>query len=121
MKFDSQKKKLELGDTLVPDLFILNNMKALGKNDLHVYLYLLYLLKNNVEIDSELLMKNLELSADELKISLDVLTAEGLIQKTTRSAVVVDLKETEINKQYTPKFDSKVSRYEKCHLVGIQT
>ena len=102
MKFDSQKKKLELGDTLVPDLFILNNMKALGKNDIHVYLYLLYLLKNNVEIDSELLMKNLELSADELKISLDVLTAEGLIQKTTRSAVVVDLKETEINKQYTP-------------------
>ena len=112
MKFDSQKKKLELGDTLVPDLFILNNMKALGKNDMHVYLYLLYLLKNNIEIDSELLMKNLELSADELKISLDVLTAEGLIQKTTRSAVVIDLKEAEINKQYTPKFDSKVSRYE---------
>ena len=31
MKFDSQKKKLELGDTLVPDLFILNNMKALAQ------------------------------------------------------------------------------------------
>ena len=31
MKFSQQKGKLELGDTLVPDLFILNNMKALGK------------------------------------------------------------------------------------------
>ena len=28
MKFSQQKGKLELGDTLVPDLFILNNMKA---------------------------------------------------------------------------------------------
>ena len=85
MKFSQQKGKLELGDTLVPDLFILNNMKALGKNELHIYLYLLYLNKSNVdEIDSELIMKNLELTPDELKLSLDILTAEGLIQKTTR-------------------------------------
>ena len=37
MKFSQQKGKLELGDTLVPDLFILNNMKALGKNELHIW------------------------------------------------------------------------------------
>ena len=113
MKFSQQKGKLELGDTLVPDLFILNNMKALGKNELHIYLYLLYLNKSNVdEIDSELIMKNLELTPDELKLSLDILTAEGLIQKTTRSAVVVDLKDAEINKSYAPKFDNKQSKYE---------
>ena len=32
MKF-AQKNKMELGDTLVPDLFILNNMANLGELD----------------------------------------------------------------------------------------
>ena len=44
MKF-VQKNKLELGDTLVPDLFIQNNMKTLSGNDIKVYMYILYLLK----------------------------------------------------------------------------
>lgn len=44
MKF-IQKNKLELGDTLVPDLFIINNIKSLSGTDIKVYLYILYLLK----------------------------------------------------------------------------
>ena len=44
MKF-IMKNKLELDDTLVPDLFIVNNMKNLQGNDIKVYMYVLYLLK----------------------------------------------------------------------------
>lgn len=111
MKF-IQKNKLELGDTLVPDLFILNNMKSLGKNELIVYLYLLYLLKNGVDVDSDMLIKDLDLTPEELKTSIEILTAEELLQRTTRGVVVLDLKEAEINKTYTPKFDNRQSRYE---------
>ena len=39
MKF-VQKNKMELGDTLIPDLFILNNMPSLNGLDLKLYIYM---------------------------------------------------------------------------------
>lgn len=109
MKF-MQKNKLELGDTLVPDLFITNNMKALQANELKIYLYLTYLLKKDSEIDSDVIQKEFNLSDDEFKTSIEVLTAEGLIEKSSRGYVVVDLKEAQINKSYAPKFENKPKR-----------
>lgn len=111
MKF-IQKNKLELGDTLVPDLFILNNMKSLNEIDIKVYIYVLYLLKKGADVDSDMVIKDLDLTDEEFKTSIEVLQAEGLLQKTTRGIVVVDLKESEINKSYIPKFDGKQKRYE---------
>lgn len=111
MKF-IQKNKLELGDTLVPDLFIQNNMKSLSGNDIKVYMYILYLLKKGADVDSDIIVKELGLSNDEVKTSVEVLQAEGLLQKTTRNVIVVDLKEMEINKTYTPKFDNRQKKYE---------
>lgn len=109
MKF-IQKNKLELGDTLVPDLFILNNMKMLQGNDIKIYLYIIYLLKKGVEVDSDIIMKDLSISAEELKTSLEVLQAEELITRTSKGFLVVDLKEAEINRGYTPKFDNRTRR-----------
>lgn len=111
MKF-IQKSKLELGDTLVPDLFILNNMKSLNKNDIKVYMYILYLFKKGMDVDSDTIIKELNLTAEEFKTSIEVLLAEELLQKTTRGILVVDLKEAEINKSYMPKFENKPKRYE---------
>ncbi len=111
MKF-IQKSKLELGDTLVPDLFILNNMKSLGEIELKVYLYILYLLKKGVDVDSDMIIKDLDLTPEEFKTSIEVLQAEEVFQKTTRGIVVNDLKEMEINKSYTPKFDNRQKKYE---------
>ena len=111
MKF-IQKNKLELGDTLVPDLFIINNIKSLSGTDIKVYLYILYLLKKGADVDSDMIMKELELTNEEVKTSVEVLQAEGLLQKTTRGVLVIDLKEKEINKSYTPKFDNRQKKYE---------
>ena len=111
MKF-IQKSKLELGDTLVPDLFILNNMKSLNKNDIKVYMYILYLFKKGMDVDSDTIIKELNLTVEEFKTSIEVLLAEELLQKTTRGILVVDLKEAEINKSYMPKFENKPKRYE---------
>ncbi len=109
MKF-TQRNKLELGDTLVPDLFILNNLKTLQGNDIKIYLYLNYLLKMQEEVDSSDVIKFLGLSADEFKNSIEVLVAEELVTKTSRGYIVVNLKEAEINKSFTPKFDNKVKK-----------
>lgn len=109
MKF-IQKSKLELGDTLVPDLFILNNMKSLQANDIKVYMYILYLLKKGNEIEAETIIKDLEITVAEFNTSMEILQAEDLIVKNSQGYMVTDLKEIEINKSYTPKFETKVNR-----------
>ena len=109
MKF-IQKNKLELGDTQIPDLFILNNMKSLQANDIKVYIYVLYLLQKGIEVESENVAKDLNMTPEEFKSALEVLEVEELIAKNSQGYVVVDLKETEINKLYTPKFDTRTNR-----------
>lgn len=109
MKF-TQKNKMELGDTPIPDLFILNNMKSLQGNEIKVYMYLLLLLKKGTEADSEAIAKDLNLSNDEMRTAIEVLVAEGLIARGSRGYVVLDLKEIEVDKSYTPKFDNRTRR-----------
>lgn len=109
MKFVS-KSKLELSDTLVPDLFIVNHMNSLEPIDLKVYIYILYLCKNDEEIDSSNLAKKLSMSEQDISFSLDRLQSEELISKTTYGFNIVNLKETEINKLYTPKIEPKKTK-----------
>lgn len=109
MKFVS-KSKLELSDTLVPDLFIVNHMNSLEPIDLKVYIYILYLCKNDEEIDSSNLAKKLSISEQDISFSLDRLQSEELISKTTYGFTIVNLKETEINKLYTPKIEPKKTK-----------
>lgn len=109
MKFN-RKSKIELDDTPVPDVFIVNNMKSLQATDLKVYMYILYLLKNLDEFDEETIMKGLDITKEELTTSLEVLQAEELITKNNQGYNLVDLKEVEINKSYSPKFETKVNR-----------
>ncbi len=109
MKF-IQKNKLELGDTQVPDLFILNNIKSLQANDIKVYLYILYMIKKYGEADSDVIVKELNITEDEFKTSIEILQAEELITRSSRGYAIVDLKELEINKSYAPKFDARAKR-----------
>ena len=109
MKF-IHKNKMELNDTQVSDLFILNNMKTLQANDIKLYIYILYLLKNDGEIDQAAIVKELGISANDLRNSFETLQAEELLIKTSQGYNVVDLKEVEINKSYTPKFETKLNR-----------
>ena len=56
MKF-VQKNKMELGDTMLPDLFIMNNMVSLEGIDLKLYIYMLFLSKIGSEADKATLAK----------------------------------------------------------------
>ena len=109
MKF-VMKKKLELSDTAVPDLFILNNMASLEGIDIKIYLYLLFLSKNNTDIEIEDILKKLCITQQEFSFSIDRLQAEDLILKTSQGFNIVDIKEEEINKSYIPKMETKINR-----------
>ena len=109
MKFVS-KSKLELADTVLPDLFIVNHMNSLEPIDVKVYIYMQYLSKNNEEIDSVTMAKKLSTTEQEISFSLDRLQSEELISKTTYGFNIINLKEVEINKLYTPKVEPKKTK-----------
>lgn len=109
MKFIS-KNKMELSDTSVPDLFILNYMNTLQELDIKLYLYILFALKNHIELEVSDIAKRLGVTESAVSNSLDVLQAEELITKTSQGFIVVDLKEVEVNKSYIPKMEPKVNR-----------
>ena len=97
MKF-AQKNKMELGDTLIPDLFILNNMASLNGLDLKLYIYILFLAKIGKEVEKSELAKKLNVTEQEIGFSIERLQGEDLITKTTAGYNIVDLKDVEVNK-----------------------
>ena len=109
MKF-VQKNKLELSDTPIPDLFILNTMQSLEGTDIKLYLYILFLAKNSIEMDNATLAKKLCVSEQDISYSLERLQSEDVLIKTTHGFNLVDLKDIEINKSYIPKMESKTNK-----------
>lgn len=109
MKFSS-KSKLNLSDTLVSDLFILDYMNELEPVDIKLYLYILYLQKENIEVDNQSICKKLNISEEELSFSFDRLCSEELLMKNMNGFTLIDLKENEINKKYTPLVNTKKSK-----------
>lgn len=105
-----KKNKMELGDTQVPDLFVLNYMSVLEALDIKLYLYLLFCEKNSIETEVSYLSKNMCVTEQEVKLSLERLQSEGLLLKTTTGYNIVDIKEQEINKTYIPKMEPKINR-----------
>ena len=99
----TKKDKIELGDTQIPDLFILNYMSSLESIDIKVYIYILFLAKMNAEIDIETLAKKLNLSTQDISFALERLQTEELLIKNSSGYNIVDLKDEEINKSYIPK------------------
>ena len=109
MKF-VQKNKIELGDTSVSDLFILNHMTSLKEIDIKIYLYILFLSKTGKELDMAALCKKIGFKEQDVSISFDRLQAEGMIIKTTLGFNITDLKEMEINKSYIPKIEPRKTK-----------
>jgi DnaD/phage-associated family protein len=109
MKF-VKKNKMELSDTAVSDLFILNSMVSLQGVDTKIYLYMLFLSKNEKEIEMSTLAKKIGTSEQEASFSLDRLQAEELITKTTHGFYINDLKEVEIHKSYIPKMEPRKTK-----------
>ncbi len=116
------KSKLSLSDTLISDIFILNNMSTLESEDVKVYIYILYLAKTGEEIESQSICKKLNITEEELSLCLDRLCSEELIMKNINGYTVIDLKENYINSNYTPlvanKKNKETTELEKTRIIA---
>ncbi|MCX8075194.1 MAG: DnaD domain protein [Clostridia bacterium] len=111
MKF-IQKNNMELSDTLIPDIFILNYMPILKDMDIKVYIYILFLSKKNIELDESQLIKKLQITKEEFSFCIERLQVEDLIVKNSQGYSITDLKELEVNKAYVPKLEPKKTKTE---------
>lgn len=110
MRFETQTNDLKLGDTLLPDVFILDYMQLMQQDDLKVYIYLLFLSKKNIDIEAKDISKRLNISEQTLSFSLDRLQTDGLLVKTEHGFNILDLKEKSINNSYIPKIEPKKTK-----------
>ena len=106
MKF-AQKSSLELGEVVLPDLFILNYMPQLESIDVKIYLYIIFLSKKGLEIEKVDFAKKLGITEQELSFGLERLQSEGLLVRTTHGYNIVDIRENEINKTHILKIEPR--------------
>lgn len=104
------KNNLELGDTLLPDQFILNYMGSLEGCDLKIYIYMLFCSKANINLEISDLCKKFNVTTQDVSFSLDRLQVEELITKTTEGYNIIDIKEVAVNKSYIPKMEPKKTK-----------
>ena len=103
-------QKVELKDTLLPDIFVTEYMNKLEHIDIKVYIYLVYMNDNNIELELEDVCKRLNITKEEISFVLDRLETEQLIIKTMSGFKLLDIKERAIEKLYTPKLVPKRSK-----------
>lgn len=106
----TQKKNLELNDTVLPNIFISNYIQNLQQDDLKVYIYLLFLNQNDISFSEKDICKKLGITENELSFCLDRLQTIELIQKNEYGYNITDLKEKELNKVYVPKIEPKKTK-----------
>ena len=111
MKF-STVSNLDLEDTLVSDIFILKYMDKLELIDFKVYMYILYFSKFKLNVENRELASKLNITEDELSYSLDRLCVNELIMKNIDGYTIINLKEIEIQKNYTPMLNEEIENEE---------
>lgn len=102
MKF-TQRVNRELMDVSVPGIFITNTMFGLNELSLKLYLYIKFLIGNNLSFAIQDIAKNLSVKVSDVQAAFDALEEEELILKTEEGYELLDVKELEINKTYIPK------------------
>lgn len=102
--------KAQLNDTMVPDIFITEYMSKLEHVDVKIYMYMIYLNNYGLEITSEEICKNINVTLEELAFSLERLATEQIIIKTVSGYKLLNIKEQAIEKNYTPKLIPKKSK-----------
>lgn len=109
MKFNEQINR-ELVDIQIPSIFISNNMISLDETSLKLYIYIKFLLKNQMEFSTDQICKKLGIKEYQLNKAFDTLESEELVIKTDEGYMIIDLKTEEINKTYIPKLKPKMDK-----------
>ncbi len=105
MNFEAMKGVL-LSDTLVPDLFLSDNMPGLPSDAVKLYLYCTFLAKYGKQSTTAELASRLEMEQDVVNACFVVLEKENLLFRTKTGYTLIDLKELEVNRLYRKRTDA---------------
>ena len=103
MKIIKNKRKNIFVNISVSEIFILKYMKDMPQEVVKLYMYLLYIEANQINIEIETISKEINISLKDVKASLDYLQEKGLIIMMEEGLYIVDLQEKEVMELYTPK------------------
>ena len=103
MKIIKNKRKNIFSNISVSEIFILKYMKDMPQEAVKLYMYLLYIEANQINIEIETISKEINISLKDVKASLDYLQEKGLIIMMEEGFYIVDLQEKEVMELYTPK------------------
>ena len=103
MKIIKNKRKNIFANINVSEIFILKYMKDMPQEAVKLYMYLLYIEANQINIEIETISKEINISLKDVKASLDYLQEKGLIIMMEEGFYIVDLQEKEVMELYTPK------------------
>ncbi len=98
-----EHQRLMLSDTLVPDLFILEHLPALSGLAVKVYVYALLCTRSRRTLTESDLARRMGEENDMIKAALAELAAAGLIELRDRGFTFIDVKATEIEKNFRPR------------------
>lgn len=102
MKF-TERINRELMDVNVAGIFVTNTMFNLDELSLKLYIYIKFLVRNNMNFSIDEIAKKLSVKVCDIERAFDVLEEEELVLKTGEGYEILDVKEQEINKTYIPK------------------
>ncbi|NLN64576.1 MAG: DnaD domain protein [Clostridiaceae bacterium] len=108
MEFKATQDML-FSDTGVPDIFIYDYMPSLPSECVKVYVYGLFLCKNNKSAKLDEIAVKLGLSLDTLNAALVFLENENLLVRTPSGITFTDIKAREIDRLYRRKETSPPS------------
>ena len=103
MKIIKNKRKNIFANISVSEIFILKYMKDMPQEAVKLYMYLLYIEANQINIEIETISKEINISLKDVKASLDYLQEKGLIIMMEEGFYIDDLQEKEVMELYTPK------------------
>jgi DnaD/phage-associated family protein len=102
MEFKANQDML-FSDTGIPDIFICERMPSLPSECVKVYVYGLFLCKNNKAARLEEISEKLGLSRDTLNAALVTLENEELLVRTPSGISFTDIKAREVDRLYRRK------------------
>lgn len=102
MNFE-QNSSLLFDDVNIPEVFVSEYLTAASGDYVKIYLYCFYCGKHGIDITPLDLSKKLCLQIDVIKQGLKYWVDNNVLLKKGNSYVIADLKQTELNKLYTPK------------------
>ena len=99
MKIIKNKRKNLFSNISIPELFIVKYMKEMPEEAIKLYIYLIYLETNQINIDLDQIAKDINLSLKEVKASFEYMQEKGIV--------------IAVEEGYTPKVTSNKEMIEK--------